>query len=340
MTLPFSRSALVRQQVAALASQQRKTLPELGELRQLEPKTVSYRQRISVLNKLRKVLDAELLNLSQPAIHDLIKLARYLCDWPSLKRLQPVVPTMLNPKEVALSERQMGRFDIAMTQIEQELLKFPSNKTLLYAREQVKRDWEAIPYSLQDLRADKINITPMMSNHVADFAWQYNDSDIAKRCSLPKFPSPKHWMHWLNLCLFDSNRHLFSVMHQDYGFIGSVSLQVYQDIGFFYYWLGPDFQGKGLGPKAVKILMQVGTKYHAMKQCYAKVFDYNTPSHKAIQKLGFSRLPFSALPPSEAEVFYYRDFTGSHQTSNQLHQQLSQLLQQLRSDIRLKPLLG
>lgn len=337
MPSPFTYSAMVRRKVEATAPNQRQNSRELGELRQLEPKSVAYGERKSVMLKLRYVLDNELESLSQHAIDDLIKLARYLCDWPSLKRLQPVVPHMKNTKEVALAARQMGRFDIAMSQIEQVLLKFPKADTLLNARKHVKQDWEAIPYSLQDLRNGKISITPMLSNHVADFAWQYNGNDVGKLCNLPAFPTPKHWMHWLNLCLLDPNRHLFAVMHEDYGFVGSVSLQLFNDFGFFYYWLGPDFQRQGLGPLAVNLLMKIGMKYHQMQCCYAKVFDFNTPSHKAIQKLGFTRLPFKALAPSEHEVFYY---LGAQKRTNQSHQELAWLLQQLRSDIKLAPVLG
>lgn len=337
MASPFTYSAMVRRKVEASASNQRQNSRELSELRQLDPKSVAYDGRKLVMLKLRYVLDNELSSLSQHAIEDLIKLARYLCDWPSLKRLQPVVPHMAKVREVALAERQMGRFDIAMSQIEQVLLKFPKVETLLTARKQVKQDWEALPYSLQDLRNDKMSITPMMSNHVADFAWQFNGNDVGKLCNLPPFPTPKHWMHWLNLCLLDPNRFLFAVMHEDYGFIGSVSLQLFNEMGFFYYWLGPDFQKQGLGPQAVNLLMKIGVKYHQMRCCYAKVFDFNTPSHKAIQKLGFARLPFKAHAPSEHEVFYYR---GEKKAQNQLHSELAWLLQQLRSDIQLKPLLG
>ena len=43
---------------------------------------------------------------------------------------------------------------------------------------------------------------------------------------------------------------------REWGFVGSVSLVMHGEVGFFYYWIGRDFQGYGIGPEAVQLLLQ------------------------------------------------------------------------------------
>ena len=43
-----------------------------------------------------------------------------------------------------------------------------------------------------------------------------------------------------------------------------------------------------------------------MDCCYAKVYQDNTPSQKAMAKIGFSELTIKAQPPYDNEIYYYR----------------------------------
>lgn len=305
----------------------------LAQICQLKLESIQYQQRTTILLAVRHLLDHSNLHCSDDELAKLVELARYLCDWPALLRLDAMGLWKASAIEIAQVEIQMGQYDKALTRIDMALQSQAFNKKLLAIKQDLELTIKNMPYPLVELKSGSVSLTPMHFHHIADFGWQYADADIAKLCSLPLFPSAQHWIHWLYCCQQEKERALFAVMHETYGFIGSVSLQVFNGIGFFYYWLGKDFQGVGLGPKAVDILMHIGRCYHGMKSCYAKVFSYNIASNKAIAKLGFTRLPFKALPPSEAEVFYYLGKTKAR-SDHQLH--LGRLLETMNSGIVLQ----
>lgn len=304
----------------------------LRQLCQLSPAAVAPQQRLAVMRAARLALADSQSVLSGADANKLAALAHHLCDWPLLLQMQarglwqPTVAMQLLPAI------QLGQFAQALNTVEQCLARGESTGLLRPMQQALVQELRQQPYPLQALQQGQISLTPMQFHHVADFIWQYADPSIGQLCNLPVFQSAEHWMTWLYLCQQEPARHLFAVMHTDYGFIGSVSLQVFDGVGFFYYWLGADFQGQGFGPIAVNLLLQLGQQHLGMSCCYAKVFEYNLISNKAISKLGFQRLALRALPPSEAEVFYY---LGAAQSPATHHCSLGLLLQQMDSGIEL-----
>lgn len=305
----------------------------LDQLLLLAPESVKYDQRLNVMFAIRAALANDEPELSYGKVHRLASLAHYLCDWPTLQKFQNCTQWQGNSMENILPDIQMGSYDLALAKLELAIQKSPDDLQLTTAKQKINQLIEHLPYPLAELKKEAISITPLQFHHVADFGWQYGDSHIAELCNLPVFPSAQHWLAWLYLCQQQPERHLFAVMHQDYGFIGSVNLQVFEETGFFYYWLGKDFQRQGYGPAAVNILLHIGRSYLGMQGCYAKVFDYNTVSNKAIAKLGFKRLPVKAFAPSDAEVFYY---LGQEKNTSEHYHKLSWLLRQLQSEIQLE----
>lgn len=304
----------------------------LAQLCQLAPESARHQQRLEIMFAIRAAMANPALKLSAEEANRLASLARYLCDWPTLQKLQSCNLWQAISIEKILPDIQMGNFARALAKLKLALQSNVEDLKLTTARQELNQLMRHLPYPLAGLKRGAISITPLQFYHVADFGWQYGDSQIAELCNLPLFPSAQHWLAWLHLCQQQQERHLFAVIHQDYGFIGSVSLQVFDGIGFFYYWLGVDFQRQGFGPIAVDILMHVGRRYLGMHSCYAKVFDYNLVSNKAIAKLGFERLPLKALPPSDAEIFYY---LGPEKNIPEHCKSLGWLLRALQSGIEL-----
>lgn len=146
-------------------------------------------------------------------------------------------------------------------------------------------------------------LEPLAHHHGAGFAWQYHDPAIASLCCLPRFADADEWHGWLDE-VYGQGQRPFAVLHRDWGLVGMVNLALYGDVGFFYYWLGPDFQGRGIGPRAVRMLLRFGREELGMRCCYAKVFDHNQPSRRALAKLGFADLDMRGAAPDEAEMFY------------------------------------
>jgi len=154
------------------------------------------------------------------------------------------------------------------------------------------------------IECEGVRLEPLGHHHIGDFAWQYTDPRIAELCCLPTFEDDRKWHQWLDTCWGYGDQRLYAVIHPDWGFVGSVSLIQHGDLGFFYYWIGQDFRGIGLGPAAVHALLEDARSHRGMRTCYAKVFADNLPSRRALRRLGFEPLDFRAVPPDEREVFY------------------------------------
>ena len=184
-------------------------------------------------------------------------------------------------------------------------------------------------FGLDDRQPDDgegLLLEPLAHHHLEDFAWQYHDPAIADLCCLPHFKDDEHWHRWLDETYDYGDQLPFAVIHQEWGFIGVVSLILQQGVGFFYYWVGPDFQGHGLGPRAASLLLREANERWGLNSCYAKVFDYNTPSRKALEKMGFEALGIQAAPPDEREIFYRIGEAASHrETVEQLHTLLERM---------------
>ncbi len=281
----------------------------------------------------------EALSEQQAVESQMLVLAENLCDWPLV--------IYLRKRLTADDSRQqlLGLIDAycplglwLQTQacLQQWLAELPA------VTDDDADDWQAWSHQLQarcrqgisqadDLNDGEILLTPLAVEHLSAYAWQYSQQ-ISELCNLPEFESNQHWLAWLQFCQQDANRHLFAVNHVEWGLIGSVSLEVREGVGFFYYWLGEDFQGQGFGPKAVTLLLKMGTETLAMNGCYAKVYDYNIPSHKALQAIGFENLPFTAQAPCDNEMFYY---WGETRALDVQHRELDYLLRTMESETQL-----
>jgi RimJ/RimL family protein N-acetyltransferase len=165
-------------------------------------------------------------------------------------------------------------------------------------------EWQAFLDRVPPIEDGTLRLEPLGHHHCADVAWQYWDPDIARLCCLPTFRDDEAWHRWLDACWGYGDQRLYAVLHRDWGFVGSVSLTMHGDLGFFYYWIGRDFQGQGLGPAAVRLLLADAFEHRGMTACYAKVFENNAPSRRALARLGFEPLDFRPAPPGDDELLY------------------------------------
>ncbi len=55
------------------------------------------------------------------------------------------------------------------------------------------------------------------------------------------------------------------------------------------YWLGEDYWNKGIMTRAVKEMVDYVFSNLPVKKLYAPVFDFNTASHRVLEKAGFKR---------------------------------------------------
>ena len=214
--------------------------------------------------------------------------------------------------------QQQGLFDQAESCLKQGLLKHHRNKALLEDYKRLRELKKILPQGLTKLRSDELILTPLQRDHEKDFLWQYADPSIAELCTLPDFndedendKDKENWQQWLLECQRRPEAHLFAVQHIHWGFVGSVNIDVFKGVGFFYYWFGKDFQGRSFGPQAARILIDWSAGHLGLNCCYTKVYQDNIYSQKALEKSGFRPLPLKIAESYEQEAYeqeyiYYR----------------------------------
>jgi RimJ/RimL family protein N-acetyltransferase len=175
-------------------------------------------------------------------------------------------------------------------------------------------------------------LEPLGEHHLRDFAWQYHDPSIAELCCLPCFDSGSDWVDWLRETYAYGDQLLFAVLHREWGLIGSVSLILHRGVGFFYYWVGAEFQGNGFGPQAVALMLRTAQENFGMHTCYAKAYADNYPSRRGLAKLGFEPVVVRPVPPHDAERFYR---LGGWVPNEAAVEELRTLLGDMGSEVRL-----
>ncbi|WP_070107076.1 GNAT family N-acetyltransferase [Burkholderia plantarii] len=194
------------------------------------------------------------------------------------------------------------------------------------------RDWRRGSLPMHGIAHDDepLYLEPLGHQHLADFRWQYYDPAIAEWCCLPRFDDDAAWHRWLDASYAQGDRQ-FAVMHRSWGFIGNVGLTQYRDMGFFYYWIGRDFQGHGFGSGAAALLLAAAHRHAGMRACYATVYDTNAASRRALEKIGFVDTGIRAVPPNGNQLFYR---IGEPDAPARIASELHALTDRLELDVR------
>jgi RimJ/RimL family protein N-acetyltransferase len=268
----------------------------------------------------------------------IIECSSLLCDWtlildvfhhyPECILLSKSKHNTLNT--IAYAYWKAGDKHRAYLLLEQYMLIYPEENAIysLYCHLIDMTNNQKFDGYYREYISNSLFLESLSSHHIDEFFWQYWDPSIAYLCCLPTFNTTEEWNNWLAQQYALNDQHTFAVNHQQHGFIGVVSLVIHNDVGFFYYWLGKDFQHRGLGGEAVNLLLELGQEFFGISCCYAKVFQHNLASQKAMKKLGFTQLPFNAKPPYQNEQLYY---LGHDKTDKEKCLELRQLFLNMNS---------
>jgi len=290
-------------------------LPELARL----AATLSPTERLGWMIGLHRAWDRQGWALPNSARLALLELASLWCDWP----LARVVGESLLERDaldvhgalsLAVALHRLGESEAAMAGLVHGLIAHPKNQRFAAAYRSFASDM-AYRAGLPNVDGSQwgdadLRLVPLGHRHLDDFAWQYHDPAIAARCCLPRFSDAWHWHDWLDEIRGHGDQVVFAVLHREWGFIGSVSLVMQGDLGFFYYWLGRDFQGNGLGPRAGALLLAYAERHWGLRACYAKVYADNAASRRGLAKLGFQQVDLSIAGDGAEEDMFRRAACG------------------------------
>lgn len=280
------------------------------------PGAIDPRERTAWMCGLRQALP--MVSRLDGATRDgLLALLRAWCDWPLWLALRDAgraggtdvggtdVDSRIDSEIETIDVLfRMGHQHDAETRCRRRLFMHPRDRATASMHAQLQAWRGFLEARAMPIEGDGMRLEPLGHHHCTDFAWQYWDPDIARLCCLPSFGDDAAWHRWLDECWGYGDQHLYAVIHREWGFVGSVSLTLHGDLGFFYYWIGRDFQGHGLGPAAVRLLLADAFAHRGMRTCYAKVFEDNAPSRRALARMGFEALDFRPAPPQDDEMLY------------------------------------
>ncbi len=293
-------------------------------------------QRYAWQDGLRRLWRRQAWALSQRHRADLMTLTAAWGDWPLTRAIGHVMEsshglTAQQANCLVVACRQLGEVLEASDRCRSRMLAHPRESW-------PEREYHALIGLIEfhttiagPIESPELRLEPLGHHHDQDFACQFYDPTIAERCCLPDFPSDEHWHHWLDDCWAIGDQRLYAVIDPEWGFVGSVSLVLHAGIGFVYYWIGRDFQGRGLATAAVRLLLDAASVQDGMRACYAKVFEDNTRSQRVLERLGFQALDICPSPPDEAERFYR---LGPPQMRERTVEDLHELFARMRSDTR------
>lgn len=300
--------------------------------------------RCARLHSLHALWSEQGRRLPPASLRMLLALATAWRDWP----LAEAAGTRLHDMDrLGIEEtrhlidacRALGQAEPALALAEGLLERDPAETRHLRLLDALRSwsDWRARYPSTRDgaARDAELALEPLAHHHAQDFLWQYYDPAIAELCCLPTFVDELDWHYWLADIWRADGRLPHAVLHREWGFIGCVSLAMYRDVGFFYYWLGRDFQGRGFGPRAGALLLSLAQQAYGLRCCYAKAFDHNLRSRRGLEKMGFADLDMRGAGEDCRQLFHRR---GPAQARRRVAAELHWLLDCMDAQVRAAPL--
>ena len=168
-----------------------------------------------------------------------------------------------------------------------------------------------------DLGIDSdISLHPLAAHYSNDFLQQYRDPTIAVMASLPNYETHNELLSWLDTQQNRAEKHTYAVVHREHGFVGIVSFSVDNEDAFFYFWIGVDYQGQGVGVTAANLGMQMLRQTQAIKRFHTCVFKDNSRSLFAMNSLGFRQHETRAKAPNNDYLFFINSEKTKNDNSN------------------------
>jgi RimJ/RimL family protein N-acetyltransferase len=209
---------------------------------------------------------------------------------------------------LAWCEAATGASASALTRLERALTLAPDHAPACELHTQLTEKmsrWQNLAWYQPHLATDaELSIEPLGQEHAASLLYPYRDEQIGIMTRLPALRSVEEAQAWITEEAQDTGRRSYAVMHACWGLIGVVSSHCAHEAGYFYFWIGSDFQQRGFGQRAAKLLFTQLTA-SGVSGVYTSVYKENLHSQYLMKKLGLVRMEINTLPPDDAQYFYY-----------------------------------
>lgn len=182
----------------------------------------------------------------------------------------------------------------------------PAGAALLAAAQRRVDDANAMHGYVAALARDgDLALEPLHADHAPALLHQYRDPGIAAMADLAGLHSVAQARQWIRAQRLCGGLQAYAVMHARWGFVGAVFLRCSGGAGYFYFWTGSDFQGRGYGPLAAQLLWALA-RHGGIRHVYTSVYCGNGRSRGALARLGFAPLTIRAQAPDQDLRFVHK----------------------------------
>ena len=166
--------------------------------------------------------------------------------------------------------------------------------------------------------ADKVGIFCTISNFTNTMFFREIDRNLKLSLSIPQYAEElfeltdknrnflKRWLPWLDsvqgasdtrnflelqLLRFQKGEALhITILYQDRiaGLVGYNQIDRFNNIGHIGYWLGQEYNGKGIMTKSVRELIEIGHRYYSLRRFDIRCAVDNCRSRAIPERLGFT----------------------------------------------------
>lgn len=264
----------------------------------------------------RKTLDEVWANflpeLSTISLHDRLANAGMHCGhWPLarealLRGMRHHGTSATDLANLAWCEMRTGQLAAGQNLVREALASDPANalaqQVMTRMQERLSRRDSAWLVELRDAHLS-LTLEPLDLSHADAYFIQYRDPQIAIMTGLPQLKSVEETREWIKAAPEERGRVSFAVMHRDHGFVAYVNLAVSGHAAFFCFWTGVDFQGQGFATAAARLVFRHAATM-GVPLMLTSAYKDNRRSIRALERLGFVRIPSQALPPDQDRVFF------------------------------------
>ncbi|HEX2955882.1 MAG TPA: GNAT family N-acetyltransferase, partial [Chitinispirillaceae bacterium] len=169
--------------------------------------------------------------------------------------------------------------------------------------------------SASEDKQDAICITLLGLHFAKTLYTLQQNNEIRKLTRLKALNSIKETKIWIKEQLDRNNKITFAVVHPEHGLIGVVALEFSGKGALFYYWIGEEYQNRGYGTEALRLLIQYAQN-RGIEYLYSSVFVSNSRSLQVLKSLEFSKVESVSDYDGEKLEYYYRPVITMHITDD------------------------
>ncbi|RYX93961.1 MAG: N-acetyltransferase [Comamonadaceae bacterium] len=208
---------------------------------------------------------------------------------------------------LAQALEQLGQLDAALAASQRAAVRQPGHAEAeaLHARIASRRSALAGPWRQQHgCVGSPLLLDPLHEDHAAALAHQLRDPSICFMTVLPVIAQGDDGREWIKARLADAPA-AYAVMHGHFGFVGCVSINLWETTGFISYWIGADYQGMGLAAPMLDLALDLAWR-NGVELLLSSVYDDNERSLRVLRRGGFETMDVRALAPDTDRTFVMR----------------------------------